>query len=191
MRIQETVIYLLLGLTLSVTPSSAQGGGPQSNLNARVTSLEQRVAALEAQPPGGGIGLVVVDALDQVVGIQVGEADTISFIGGRWVEATIDTNGFVPQSPSRQVWFTSSDCTGTALLNSLDIVRSGFTFDGQILQFAGDPVSIVTSNSSGQLLPNGTTTGCQQSVSSRKLGPLAQFDLSTLGLVTPFRITPP
>jgi hypothetical protein len=194
MRVHAMTTCLFLGLAFTVTPliALAQGGpgGPANNLAVRLANLEARVATLEAQPPGGGRGLLVVDASDQVVGVPAGNVDdTIMFIAGRWVEVSVDTDGFAPQGGGRrQVQFTSSDCTGTPLIASADILRTGFTFDGQILLFAGGPVSVVTSNSRGELNPDGSITNCFANTSTGRAGPLAQFDLSTLGFVTPFRI---
>lgn len=194
MRSRGIIAVSSLGLSLALasTPAAAQDPqGPNANLSSRVGDLEARVEALEVTPSGGG--LLVSDALGQVVGTPVSDGDVISFIDGHWIQVEVDTDGFVANQPyPRFAVFVTTDCSGQPQLLSRDMARSSFSFDGQTLHYAGSPVLTQTFHSSGSLDSFGNITNCSlPSDFTARAGPIVQFDLSTLALVTPFGFSQP
>ena len=186
------------GMKKSTSLSGWRLVGTMAILALTFTALS--VALVDTQGRGqgpdkqSGGGLRVIDGLGQVVGTFVGGDafagfNVMSFLDGFWISIEVDTSGFVTTN-SKFVWFESVDCTGVPLIRSAEIARESFTFDRRTLQYVGNPIISRSLFSSGLLFPDGSIPSCSQEFGVRKesLGPLMRFDLTTLGLITPFTI---
>ena len=126
----------------------------------------------------------VVDSNGKVVGTFVGSTQAARQINGVWVSFIALNTGFVPDASSSALFlYTTPDCTHQAYIAAGGVLRSGEIFNN-VLYYPANPLQLRAFRSVKDFSGQCTETSLQTLIA----GPVASFNLSTLGLVPPFEV---
>ena len=135
-------------------------------------------------------GVRVVDSLGQVVGPFIPPRAMLREINGLTFVISVSKNGF--ESDVLQFWHTTSDCSGPRYMESSTFLFRPSDHTSTKLFYAADPPLQFAISSLERIYPPADPS--QQGQCERfdpfihLVGLVASLDLSTLGLVPPFRL---